>query len=36
MSAGDTLEEICDTGGSGSIADDAGIIVIRVLSSSHQ
>lgn len=35
ISAGDALQELCDTGGSGSIAVDAGIIAIRVLSSSH-
>lgn len=33
--AGDSLQEICDSGGSGSSAVDAGIIAIRVLSSNH-
>jgi hypothetical protein len=33
---GDTLKEVCNTGGTnGSLADDAGILAIRVLSSSH-
>lgn len=31
VSAGGTLQETCDTGGSGSVAVDAGIIAIRVL-----
>jgi hypothetical protein len=37
VTAGQTLEELCDTDGStsGSTADDAGIVAIRVLSSSH-
>jgi hypothetical protein len=36
VTAGQTLEELCDTlgGTSGSTADDAGIIAIRILSSS--
>jgi hypothetical protein len=38
VTAGQTLEELCDTEGStsGSTADDAGIIAIRILSSSTQ
>lgn len=37
VSAGDTLEEVCQAGNNnGSVASDAGIIAIRVLSSSHQ
>jgi len=37
VTAGDALEEACDTGGNnGSSAKDAGIIAIRILSSSHQ
>jgi hypothetical protein len=36
--AGDTLEEVCATGGNTHHSDafDAGIVAIRVLSSSHQ
>ena len=37
MTAGDTLQELCETNGAnGSVAVDAGIIAIRVLASSHQ
>jgi hypothetical protein len=37
VTAGDSLQELCFTGSTnGSFADDAGIIAIRVLSSSHQ
>ncbi|HYK30685.1 MAG TPA: hypothetical protein VEV63_01950 [Streptosporangiaceae bacterium] len=36
VSSGDALQEMCDTGGTGSIAVDAGIVAIRVLSSSHK
>jgi hypothetical protein len=37
VTAGDTLEEICLTNGTnGSFASDAGILAIRVLSSSHK
>jgi hypothetical protein len=37
VTAGDSLEEICRTMGTvPSDADDAGILAIRVLSSSHQ
>jgi hypothetical protein len=37
MTTGDTLTEVCYTNNTnGSVAQDAGIIAIRVLSSSHQ
>jgi hypothetical protein len=37
VTAGDTLEEICDAGGNhGSATENAGIIAIRVLFSSHK
>lgn len=36
VAAGDSLQELCDTAGTnGSLAADAGIVAIRVLSSSH-
>jgi hypothetical protein len=36
LTARDTLQEICDTGGSGSTAVDAGLIAIRILTSRHK